>query len=866
MWYVRVRAERLSRLLSALLLLAQPAMAAEESPRTYTIQGRFTDASGSAPLLDTISLTLGIYNPAGTCLLYEETQTGIDLTTTGGVFSVQLGSISSDVTKRTANDPARTMAQVFANAGAQIVANGPNCPGGYTPASGDGRKLRITYTPSAGAPVTLSPDQSLNAAPQASVAETLQGVGPAGFIQTNGASNLSQATAQQLTNGTDIAGLGTPLHNHDTAYARLSSNSAQNMGGGGLFSSGAIGTGVAVAPVGMQLQVKASADNVIGAVIQPSSATQSADLLQIRNNAGAPVFQVSPAGTLTVSNATAATVGANQSSSSIMVSGQFWTGATSATDTWTIQDVLAAGTNPVSSLKLTHSGSSGAPRVVIETADPELKMVRTAGSYATVNFDDQSKIGFDGTTGRMAISTNYTGNDILFMLGTGNDKYVSFSGTGSVGIGTGTPLAPLNFVPPSGTTTTTSDINTQGSAGTGNITVGSTAGFPTTGVMLIDNEAITYSVINGTSLDIVARATLGTSGATHGNGATVRFIEELTSKGSGTTPHEVISSTGDVGIGVAAPRGILDVMAPSTSGEAIIGRITGQTAVPLGTLNVHVKSTGSASDGFGPEVAFSMQDTSGLWGDLGRIGAVRAGADNTGDLVFRPVTAGTANERMRVTSAGNVGIGTNNPAVPLEVQRSFATPVAADQYTALFVPSYTVADTGTKMGVGVSALATHTAGTIPLVIGTASGPVAMGNGGTVTTGIGFSAGAKADTGAILGTYAGFHVQNATGVGTVINQIGLLVNSLTKGTTNNIAILVEGNNKSLFGGAIGIGADPTQALEVNGGIRLNTVTAKPACDSTTRGTTWFTQGGAGVKDSYEVCAKDAADAYAWRTLY
>lgn len=69
------------------------------------------------------------------------------------------------------------------------------------------------------------------------------------------------------------------------------------------------------------------------------------------------------------------------------------------------------------------------------------------------------------------------------------------------------------------------------------------------------------------------------------------------------------------------------------------------------------------------------------------------------------------------------------------------------------------------------------------------------------------------------------------------------------------------------GYVGIGTtNPGQKLEVNGGMTLNTATAKPGCSSTTRGTFWVTQGGAGVKDNVEVCAKDAADAYAWRTLY
>jgi type II secretory pathway pseudopilin PulG len=75
--------------------------------------------------------------------------------------------------------------------------------------------------------------------------------------------------------------------------------------------------------------------------------------------------------------------------------------------------------------------------------------------------------------------------------------------------------------------------------------------------------------------------------------------------------------------------------------------------------------------------------------------------------------------------------------------------------------------------------------------------------------------------------------------------------------------------AVFSGGIGIGAVVPIApirLEIDGGLRLNTVTAKPACGAGTRGVFWVTQGGAGVKDNVEVCAKDAANAYAWRTIY
>ena len=51
-----------------------------------------------------------------------------------------------------------------------------------------------------------------------------------------------------------------------------------------------------------------------------------------------------------------------------------------------------------------------------------------------------------------------------------------------------------------------------------------------------------------------------------------------------------------------------------------------------------------------------------------------------------------------------------------------------------------------------------------------------------------------------------------------------------------------------------------------GFVLKDTGTKPTCDSDHRGWLWIDEGGAGVKDSLEICAKDAGDAYAWRTIY
>ncbi|MEQ9618988.1 MAG: hypothetical protein RIG61_07410 [Deltaproteobacteria bacterium] len=55
----------------------------------------------------------------------------------------------------------------------------------------------------------------------------------------------------------------------------------------------------------------------------------------------------------------------------------------------------------------------------------------------------------------------------------------------------------------------------------------------------------------------------------------------------------------------------------------------------------------------------------------------------------------------------------------------------------------------------------------------------------------------------------------------------------------------------------------------GGIKISDnggAVVKPTCSVSERGKFWMVEGNAGVKDTIEVCAKDAADAYAWRTIY
>ena len=183
---LKVTPSRCSVALLILFQLFSNSTFGADSSQTFMYQGRFFNASGTAPLRDVLDLTIGIFDPTGTCLLYEEQQNAIDVHATYGVFAVQVGSPTGSA-KRTLSDPGHSMTTVFANRGSFPC---------YTPVAGDIRKLRVTVTPqTTGIPTVLSPDQLINGSPHAQVADTLQGLAPNQFLQVNDASTVAGAAA-----------------------------------------------------------------------------------------------------------------------------------------------------------------------------------------------------------------------------------------------------------------------------------------------------------------------------------------------------------------------------------------------------------------------------------------------------------------------------------------------------------------------------------------------------------------------------------------------------------------------------------------------------------------------------------------------
>lgn len=132
---------------------------------------------------------------------------------------------------------------------------------------------------------------------------------------------------------------------------------------------------------------------------------------------------------------------------------------------------------------------------------------------------------------------------------------------------------------------------------------------------------------------------------------------------TGTTMFEVVNTSEvakfgvydlGVGVGTTSPSASMEVVGDSFPVFAATRDVT-TTDTFASTFVCTTRSSGNAVDGHGGGIVFNLKDTGvtdQLAGLLGSIGAVRAGADNTGALVFRAYVAGNPFERMRIDSGG----------------------------------------------------------------------------------------------------------------------------------------------------------------------------------------------------------------------
>lgn len=96
------------------------------------------------------------------------------------------------------------------------------------------------------------------------------------------------------------------------------------------------------------------------------------------DNLAATISSLTLTGNLTMQQPVAATAIANQSSNIYSLQGTYWNGVASAIDQWTFQNIIGAGTNPTSTLTISHTGTSGT--VVLNIPNPTFGNVNITGA------------------------------------------------------------------------------------------------------------------------------------------------------------------------------------------------------------------------------------------------------------------------------------------------------------------------------------------------------------------------------------------------------------------------------------------------------------------------------------------------------
>ena len=245
-----------------------------------------------------------------------------------------------------------------------------------------------------------------------------------------------------------------------------------------------------------------------------------------------------------------------------------------------------------------------------------------------------------------------TANDTQLDITTDNRNYATIQTSrgatfgAKVGIGTNAPAAML--------TVAGGDATITGNVGIGTTSPDSkleVAG-GTTGILLSNlGDSSAYDAIRMTYNGY--------------NSGTPEFIfQPKTAPGSGTVNSYFRFQTRPNG-GAAGTGNVANV---TVDGKIGIGTLTPGSKLSVDSVQQDALSINS-SDGDGPYAVWKRQN-----GDLGFIGNANAlslsgntnfGIRATNDLVF---AAGGSTERMRINSAGNVGIGTANPLAKLDIQ------------------------------------------------------------------------------------------------------------------------------------------------------------------------------------------------------
>jgi len=568
---------------------------------------------------------------------------------------------------------------------------------------------------------------------------------------------------------------------------------------GGAYFAGSVGIGN-TAPG--ELLTLGTAGTTAG-VLSLAGATSGKAIIVVSATAGTPTL------TLPTTTGTLALV-------SDLTTGYVpYTGATTDVDlgTHSLTTPLVIGgsstTQDLTFKTTTGIGATGADMhfLVGNNGATEAMTILNNGNVGIGTTAPQTKLHVSGTSLDPS-GTAYTG--IFTLLG---------SSTATLSIGS-QPLGPYGFWLQTGDTTLSNQIyplllNPL----QGNVGIGTTApseklhvygGIKATGELAANTASSAGLEFTGGSSRIVS---WGVDAATRGGFQ----ILQVTSNGISPLTSLAIDSTGNVGIGTAAPGSLLHLT--STNPEL---RIT-PTATGIASINLAYLANEPQS---GVKLSYDVNAAQVYFDSK----YLHSAGQQFGDIQFRttPSIAGTLVPAMTIQSTGNVGIGTTSPVEKLNVVGNIRTTgsviVAANEQFQSLGDLYVSAASGSNMyfrdGSSTNMFIENT-GKVGIGTTTPGSLLNIKGAGTVTT-----------PGSTLLTLENSHGNSNDQFGILFNNTGYtgtarIESRLNGGGATSDLFFYAGSETARkiihFDGAsgrLGINkADPTTTLDVNGGIAL-----------------------------------------------